>query len=199
MNKKNKKKANKQIRFVDGVAQVMEFEDSNDAVNSNNKKNKFSVKLSKNNAKSVIFCTIFAIFVIITPFFFEKAGVHNIAMPSNDTVFIKLWHIDSFEGGSGNRADFIERMAVNYHKENSSVYIIVQTLSPEEIENAINAGDRPDIISFSHHISTTIANFLQPLNISINCREDLLKYGQKDGETFAVPWKYLGIYQAIVL
>ena len=192
MNKKNKKKANKQIRFVDGVAQVIEFEDSNDAVNSNNKKNKFSVKLSKNNAKSVIFCIIFAIFVIITPFFFEKAGVHNIAMPSNDTVFIKLWHIDSFEGGSGNRADFIERMAVNYHKENSSVYIIVQTLSPEEIENAINAGDRPDIISFSHHISTTFANFLQPLNISINCREDLLKYGQKDGETFAVPWNLSG-------
>ena len=44
MNKKNKKKANKQIRFVDGVAQVIEFEDSNDAVNSNNKKNKFIVK-----------------------------------------------------------------------------------------------------------------------------------------------------------
>ena len=47
MNKKNKKKANKQIRFVDGVAQVIEFEDSNDAVNSNNKKINLALNCQK--------------------------------------------------------------------------------------------------------------------------------------------------------
>ena len=199
---KRKDKSNnktRQIVFVDGVAKfvdngVDESNDNTNFVNANAGTKQKTKKLlkSKNVVKSVVMSAVFLVFIFVAPFFFEKAGINYPSQISADTTFLKVWHIDSFEGGSGNRADFIEKMAMNYHKINSNVYIVVQTLSEEELESAIKNGDRADIISFSHHTANIFNNLLQPLDVSVNVRDDLLSFAQNDGETYAVPWNMSG-------
>ena len=187
--KRKKPTSNKQIRFVNGVPTVI----SNDNIEDNNNLNLKTEKTKKNkNFKCVILSIIFILFVVISPFFFDKAGIEIIQPANINTTFLKVWHIDSFEGGSGNRADFLNKIAQQYHNINPSTYVIVQTLTEEEVKQAISAGDRPDVISFSHHISNSFVEYLQPLNVKINGREDIVKYSQKNGETYAVPWYMSG-------
>ena len=205
---KRKDKSNnktRQIVFVDGVAKFVDnginAENSVDNLKSNEVSGNNQVcessrtkKLykNKNKIKSILLSAVFLVFIFVAPFFFEKAGINYPSQISADTTFLKVWHIDSFEGGSGNRADFIEKMAMNYHKINSNVYIVVQTLSEEELESTIKNGDRADIISFSHHTANIFNNLLQPLDVSVNVRDDLLSFAQNDGETYAVPWNMSG-------
>ncbi len=187
-NKKNK--PSKQIRFVDGKPTIIHQDSIYNELSQDNVSKGKTKKLKCN--KNLVLGIIFIIFVIITPFFFEKAGIYYFSESRLDTTFLKVWHIDSFEGGSGNRADFINKVAMDYHKNNSNIFIIVQTLNEEELESAIQAGDRPDIISFSHHTANIFNAYLQELDVKVDVREDILQYGQKGNKTYAVPWNMSG-------
>ena len=186
-----KKSQTRQIKFVNGKAQLVgekSLEEENVKVNIKPKKEFASQKM-----KSIIFCVIFVFFMTITPFFFEKAGVYVADVKlENTSNFLMIWHIDSFEGGSGNRASFLEKVAVQFHKINSNVYVFVQNLSEEEAINAIKSGDRPNVISFSHHISNEFADLLLPLDVKNNVRQELLECAQKNGQTYAMAWNMAG-------
>ena len=181
------KKSKKQYKFVNGVPEVVEPVDE-----SAKKVPTKRLKLTKNGTKSIILAIMFAFLMGLMPFFFERAGVYIAQTPQASTIFLKLWHIDSYEGGSGNRASFLERMAREYHEQNSSVYVVVQVMSGQELENAIVSGERPDIISFSHHTAPIFSAYLQELSISTNCRQDLLDNAERDGALYAVPWNLSG-------
>lgn len=150
-------------------------------------------KWRSGKVKSIVFCAIFVLFIIITPFFFERAGVKILhGQAPSATNFLLVWHIDSFEGGSGNRANFLEKVAVQFQKQNSGCYVVVKSLSEEEAVSAIKAGDRPNLISFSHHISSEFADLLLPIDAKSNARQELLECAQKNGKTYALAWNMSG-------
>lgn len=137
------------------------------------------------------------IFFIIYPLFMHsnlKNGNINIFDDIHQqSAFLKVWNIDDFEGGSGNRTGFLESVAKQFGNKNKGVYIIVQNLSSSQAFNALINGTMPDLISFSHHSGYMLKNVLKDYNGSISVREDIISYAMLDNAIKAVPW-YLSGY-----
>lgn len=148
--------------------------------------------MNKSIVRVVLSVAVFALTICVLPFWFRHYDVYVPRSESADSTFLKLWHIDSFEGGSGNRAEYLNRIAVKYHAKNSSCFVVVQTLSECEAINAINAGILPDLISFSHHIANNFCDKLQKLDIKSPARAEIQKFAQKDGKNYAIPWVMSG-------
>jgi len=117
----------------------------------------------------------------------------NLSSVSNDGGFLKLWHIDDFEGGSGNRAKFLEEVGQQFEKKFQGWYVVVQTLTAEEVFNSITKGDVPDLISFSHYSGYMLQDVLSDYQGAVSARDDLVAYGKLNGKIKAIPW-YLSGY-----
>ncbi len=160
-------------------------------VNNTEKRAKKRKKVLK-TMKFLIIALIFVGVACVMPFWFGRADVHIPTPQTQESTFLKLWHIDSFEGGSGNRANFLNKMAVKYHSKASCCFVVVQTLSQEEALNAISDGNLPDLVSFSHHVAEGFCDKLQALSVKTQARTEILKFAQKNGKTYAIPWYMSG-------
>lgn len=65
----------------------------------------------------------------------------------NELQTLTLWQIDSFEGGTGSRAAYLQEKGNDYKKLGFE-YVNVVTLSAEAAKMNIENGNLPDIISF---------------------------------------------------
>ncbi|MGN1234427.1 MAG: hypothetical protein ACI4U2_00410, partial [Christensenellaceae bacterium] len=63
-----------------------------------------------------------------------------------ETVILRLWNIDTFEGGVGSRASFLGRVADSFERERS-VYLMVTSHTRESAEAAFLKGEVPDLVS----------------------------------------------------
>lgn len=70
---------------------------------------------------------------------------------------ITLWNIDSFEGGTWSRREFLLDVAKKFEKENSGVLIMVVNQTVLSAEENFNKGIYPDMISYSNGLN--IDNF----------------------------------------
>ncbi len=96
---------------------------------------------------------------------------------------INVWQIDSFEGGKGSRANFLNEISKRFEKKNNGVYISVETITVEKAEKLISSGQkRPDIISYGSGVNLDESLFMK-LNLN-NIPTAIKKaYTEK-----AVPW-----------
>ena len=96
---------------------------------------------------------------------------------------ITLWQIDCFEGGKGNRANWLKSIVTGFEKKHNGVFVNVETLSLETANKLISSGQKkPDIISWGTGLELD-KNLL--IDLPINNQSDFLKE-----VTFlkAVPW-----------
>ena len=61
---------------------------------------------------------------------------------------ITLWHLDTFEGGTGSRKQFLLSVARTFEKANQGVLIMVINHTPTSIKENFEKGVYPDLISF---------------------------------------------------
>jgi ABC-type amino acid transport substrate-binding protein len=115
--------------------------------------------------------------------FYKKITSDSYFTPQEYKGIIRLWHIDTFEGGKGSRAEFLSKRALEYEKKNSGQLILISIYSLESASEALKKGECPDLISYGAGISET-ASLAYPLN-SLN-----FKGGNISGENFAYPWCY---------
>lgn len=109
----------------------------------------------------------------------KKIRENHVYSNENQKEILTVWHVDSFEGGTGSRRKFLLDVASDFEK-NTNVIIAVNSYSVLEIEEKLEKGNYPDIISFSNGIN--VSN-LKKLNVEYNA------YGAKIGkDSFAVPW-----------
>lgn len=120
---------------------------------------------------ALLFCTLFVFL-----------GGNGKTQPQEEQYggILRLWHIDSFEGGKGSRASFLNRAAGKYEKQNSGLYIMVTGYTVDGAEAALAAGERPDLLSFSCGIEGT-AEICRALDISF-------QGGVIGGDCYAYPW-----------
>ena len=101
--------------------------------------------------------------------------------PQRYTDILRLWHIDSFEGGKGARGAYLDRIARAFEKNNAGVYVLVTVHTAESAAHAVSQGDMPDMLSFGTY-DHFAADLLQPLSgyafdaVSVN------------GAAYAFPW-----------
>ena len=94
-----------------------------------------------------IFCLIsLLISFILLPFFTEERKVE---LSKNDyKAILRIWHIDTFEGGTGSRASFLKSVSTKYTKKHSGVLFLVSNFTEETAKAKIENGELPDLISF---------------------------------------------------
>lgn len=64
-------------------------------------------------------------------------------------VCLEVWHIDTFEGGTGSRKNFLQSIAAEFSK-NTQIKIIVKTQTPLSCEQSFKSGIFPDVISYGN-------------------------------------------------
>ena len=95
---------------------------------------------------------------------------------------INLWQIDSFEGGTGSRANFLKEITKKFEKRNNGVFVNIESITAEKAEKLIKSGQKkPDIISYGAGVDID-EKILAELNLIKNPNT------VKNIKNKAVPW-----------
>ena len=81
------------------------------------------------------------------------------------TVLV-MWHVDTFEGGTGSRQDFLMKSAVEFEKQNNGVLVSVIKHTEESVHENFSRGILPDMISFGVGVYDVV-NYAKPLKTRI--------------------------------
>ena len=93
---------------------------------------------------------------------------------------VRVWNIDTFEGGKGSRTSFLKNAARRAEKKMNCVYYLVSSYTLEGARSAFEEGCFPDVLSFGIGLSE-FAELSLPLSYDFS--------GGKIGEkTLAYPW-----------
>lgn len=113
-----------------------------------------------------IFCfiTLITSFILL-PFFYKETPLS--LQQNGYKAVIKLWHIDSFEGGAGSRASFLKSVGNKFTKTNKGVLVLVTALTSESAVNRIENGEVPDLISFGGSSVNVFNNLLTQSTLSV--------------------------------
>ncbi len=93
---------------------------------------------------------------------------------------VRVWNIDTFEGGKGSRTSFLKRVAARAEKEREGVYYLVTSYTAEGAREAFEQGDAPDLLSFGIG-SSLFAERSLPLAVSF-------PGGETQEGCLAYPW-----------
>ena len=143
-----------------------------------------------------IFAIVVAVFLLVAPYFIlpqiKKGDTSWLDNNTETTTFLELWEIDTFEGGTASRANFLERTAYMYQDKTKSNYVLVRSLDLEQAKLMLENGSRPDMISFGVGAGDLVSGIAQEIEENFSVRNDLQAGGIKDGKTLAVPWCFGG-------
>lgn len=137
----------------------------------------------------VIISIFLIVAVIIVPFgLYDELNTDKITdelLRRREKYFygvVNFWQIDSFEGGTGSRANFLKEITKKFEKQNNGVFVNIESITAEKAEKLIKSGQKkPDIISYGSGVEID-ENLLAELNL-INIPDAV-----KNIKSKAVPW-----------
>ena len=91
-------------------------------------------------------CALICLAVLISFFCLAFGKNDNVSEGHSESV-LTVWQIDSFEGGRGSRADFLQNIGKDFAKTNFC-YITVVSLTADAARMNLSNGNVPDIISY---------------------------------------------------
>lgn len=94
-----------------------------------------------------IFLTVVAVWVLC----FSAGKINRTESSLGQTKYLELWHIDTFEGGTGSRRAFLEKIAALYQKR-KNVCVTVKNQTVMSAEQNFSLGIYPDMISFGNGV-----------------------------------------------
>lgn len=136
---------------------------------------KFFVVLSRFAVRALPFAMIVAAFFTVLFFPKDKAQEKDVA-----PRVIRIWHIDTFEGGKGSRATFLKDAARIIEKKDKSVYYLISSYTVEGARAALAENKKPDMLSFGVGLS----DFLE-VSLPLTRR---FSGGEAEGKCLAYPW-----------
>lgn len=130
--------------------------------------------------------------LIVTVFILPN--IQQIAMSKSQYSFnavLKLWHIETFEGGAISRASFLNSRAKEFEKNNKGTYISITTLTVEQLIDRLASGEQFDLISYSVGVGALIVDKL----LEYKLYDGLLRLkrgGYYNEKQLAVPYMHGG-------
>lgn len=106
-------------------------------------------------------------------------------VPGEYKTALTLWHIDSFEGGVGSRADFLSSSLSGMRDD--GIVVLVKTHTTESMNEAIFKGELPDLVSLGPGCGTAMKFAREMPFVSFAGSE-------KGGRYYAAPWCFGGYY-----
>lgn len=104
------------------------------------------------------------------------------------TEILELWHIDMFEGGSGSRSDFLRQRAIEFEKNNENIYILVKTLSYEQLIYNLLQGYMPDLFSYGKGLANVILPEICAFSGNITGFSNMIESGVIEDRAYGIPW-----------
>jgi hypothetical protein len=98
---------------------------------------------------------VFLIFCILFTFIFGKNLIDKdkeLVEKTDYKGIINLWHIDTFEGGTGSRKQFLLKVSREYEKERKGVLVFATNHTINSVKENFSKGIYPDIISFGNGV-----------------------------------------------
>ena len=92
----------------------------------------------------IFLCLLCIVIIIVMPI---MSTTKSSASSKNNMYVLNLWQIDSFEGGKGSRASYLQGIANSFSKS-GNCYITVTTLSSAAARENLKKGTIPDLISY---------------------------------------------------
>lgn len=105
----------------------------------------------------------------------------------NGDIYLEIWQVDTFEGGTGSRRAYLERVckaylkSVNAKSKTARITAAVKQITPETAEDFFKNGVYPDIISFGAGLNLPYER-LEKLDYSFGV------VGEFGGECYAAVW-----------
>lgn len=93
---------------------------------------------------------------------------------------ITFWQVDSFEGGSWSRKQFIMEVARKFEKINDGVLVMATTMTEESVKENIKKGIYPDLISYGNGIDCSNLVNLEVGKSAVA--------GKIENGNYALPW-----------
>ena len=163
---------------------------------------KFNIKKVYNVVFRVAVCILIVLLVSIVPtsiyfvpknFLEDKFGGNR----SDYQGVLELWHIDTFEGGTLGKYQFLKARATDYEKNNQGLYFMVKNMTETECLLALESGQRPAMFSFGVGIGEQILQNLKEFNFSSeNVRKEFIDAGKINSSQYAAAW-CRGVYSLI--
>ncbi|MBR5191804.1 MAG: hypothetical protein IKW33_00145 [Clostridia bacterium] len=127
---------------------------------------------------SLILCGITVIFTFTFGIYHLSKDKENISKEYK--CIITLWHVDTFEGGTGSRKQFLQNQAKNFEKKNKGVFIMVTSYNIEGVKEQLAKGNYPDILSYGNGIDVKNLSEINS-NLSFSASEI-------NNKKYAFPW-----------
>lgn len=140
------------------------------------------------------FCVFCILFLTISPFYLfhkenYKLNLNEYFDLENSTkVVLTIHHIETFEGGTASREKYLMQQTVAFNKMFSNCFIVIKTLSPDQLALNIRNNNLPDLYSFGVGCGDMVRGFLCNIKNSLSVRNDLLENGKANGELLAYPY-----------
>ncbi len=137
----------------------------------------------KREKVSVFILTVLLIAAVCASLLFAYPALTKKSRPQAQgySGILRVWQIDSFEGGRGARSSFLSTVAKKFEKENPGVLVMVAAHSAESAANALREGNVPDLISYGTGIDF-VSDYALPLK-KYECAAT-----SSGGAAYGVPW-----------
>ncbi len=110
---------------------------------------------------------------------------------------LEIWHIDTFEGGTLGKYQYLKARAIDFEANNKGLYFMVKNMTETECMLALKDGQMPAMFSFGVGIGEQILQYLTKLNISqTSVRSEFLSAGMTNQTLYAMAW-CRGVYSLI--
>lgn len=150
-----------------------------------------------------IFISIFVLILVITlpviglkqnEDFFEIYSTF-VGSKSKYQGILEVWNIDTFEGGTTKKSNYVLSVAKTFEKKNKGLYILVRNLTEYECLNLLERGEKPSLFLCSYGVACELLNYIKPYSNAdnLNISNNLLESGKLNGQLYGLPW-CLGIY-----
>ncbi len=135
---------------------------------------------------SVILIVVISFYVLM--FGIKRARNYEILKgeEKQQTIYT-IWHIETFEGGSRARIDYLKTIARNMEKEDNQVLFIIKAIAPEKLSAELEMS-KPDIISFGFGVGELVLPYLIQQESTYNVRDELAESGSFNQKLYAVPY-----------
>lgn len=135
---------------------------------------------------SVVLIAALAVYVLCVAI--KKANDYEIyTKPQVETKIYTIWEVDTFEGGSLARINYLKQLAREAEKKNAGMLFMVRQIDVENFAAELTDG-APDIISFGFGLGEQIFSHLKPLDLTYDVRDELVASGTFNGKVYALPY-----------
>lgn len=152
-------------------------------------KNKFKIKWNKRIILKVIdVCCVLVISIYVCVFGIKKAkefAIYN--KRTAETAIYTVWHVETFEGGSTPRINYIKNIARGLEKQNPGVLFNIQSIDPNKLADHLLEGV-PDIFSFGQGVGKIVLSKLETFSNPYGVRGKLVEAGSFNGKVYALPY-----------